>query len=552
MRIKTILKNWKLQTVVVLVILLGATAYAGVKASATVAYNSDALVSTYLAAEPYQKDGVYLGTAHSNLFKIPILALQGQHFTYHSFVILNLILLGLTIFGWIILLAAATSWRNLRWYGLGALFLVAGTSAFVPQVIYPTIRNIDYPLMLLFVLAVARFIVQRKWLGLLLYAPIYTVVAASDQFMIYVLMLVMVVVTALAWLQTDKKDQALRKRILIALAVLVISTAVARFLPALLAKLHVIKLFDEGGTAISSIPSAWQGVLEATQRLLALLGVDTFNQIFGGRTVIHLLFLLVAMLAVALFVRRMPRWIRESATSQQSYMLAVLGLSAAATFVLYVLSGKWSLANTQRYMTLIPLCLIAALPLIASEFRTWLDQAKLVSAYQKKALLQSRGLAVVLVLVYVAGFGILARGAQHDYAAQAAAAGRQRAYYNSVISVAQKEHVQVALTGFWQASPLEFWSDNKIKAVPVLHCNWPMPVLAYAGDYKPDSSKPTMLVVDWYGTGRDGWDICLESKKVDALYGDPAKTYTIQGPAGPVQLWIYNSDVRQHVDESRL
>lgn len=541
--IKALLSNRTVWLAASLAILTVAVLYSGIKASVLASNNADAIVSSYISAEPYSKGALHLGSAHSNIFKFPLLAVQGGgDYDYNSFMAVNVGLLAITIFGWIALLAVISGRRYVPAYALGATFLLMGSTAYAPELIYTTIRNVDFPLLLLFVVLVNRFITKGRWLWLALYTPVFVAVVASDLFNMFVAVPAMMIAGALAWLQTKKTQTAERKRMLIALALTAATALAAKALLALLVKFEILTLVEDGGTALAGLQSLTQGTLTTFQALLQLMGVDIFSQALSAEVIARALFMVLALVVLTIYVRRMPVWFKNINESPYRFTFASLALMVIITIALYIFSGRWDIPNTKRYMALLPLIFLVVLPLVPEYIKAWVQKASFISADQKKWLLSTRVL-ICAVLIVVAAFGYLANTTRKHYAASIANIQGQRQFFEDLQAVADREDAHQVLAGFWQGSPIQFWTQDKLTVATIAKCNQPMPYLSHAADYKPTGER-SLLVIDRKGSDGAVWEDCKSDKAIMAYYGTPESTHRIEGMYGEqVDVWVYGTDL---------
>ena len=474
------LRNHTVWLAVSLTLFVGSIGYAGMKASATASNNADAIVSSYISAEPYEKGALHLGSAHSNIFKFPLLAIQGgNNYNYASFMAVNVALLAATIIGWNALLTVISPKRYLAAYALGATFLLMGSASYAPDLIYTTIRNIDFPLLLLFVVLVNRFILSGKWLWLALYTPVFITVVASDLFNMYVAVPAMIVAAGLGWLQTSKGQKPLRRRLLIAGALAAATAVGAKLLLAVLVKLDVIRLVNDDNTALAGLQSLTQGVLTTFQALLGLMGVNVFSQELSTELTVRGVFLIVTVIVMIVFIRRMPVWFSKVNDAPYRFTFASLAVMAMVTLALYILSGRWEIPNTQRYMALLPLILLGVLPLVPAEMKRWIQKASFISKDQKQWLLSTKVVACVVVILFVS-FAYLANTTRKHYAVRIGEVQTQRQFFDSMQNLADKHDAHQVLAGFWQGSPTQFWTHEKLTVATIAKCNQPMPYLSHA------------------------------------------------------------------------
>src|ERR1700712_229026 len=143
------------------VILALAALYAGLHANLVYANVQDATIYPYLFKGLHPHD-VILPGSHPNILKFPLFWLQSVlPYDFLTFSIVNVGLLLATVFGWCLLLAYVFGKRRLALIFLIMTAVVLGASTLVWNLLETTIRNIEYPIGLAFMLMVSRLLEGR-------------------------------------------------------------------------------------------------------------------------------------------------------------------------------------------------------------------------------------------------------------------------------------------------------------------------------------------------------------------------------------------------------
>jgi hypothetical protein len=195
----------------------------------------------------------------------------------------------------------------------------------------------------------------------------------------------------------------------------------------------------------------------------------------------------------------------------------------------------------------IPLVLMIVVPLLRESYIRCIDKQKWVTAVHRKMLVSPRALLVLLCALGVA-FGFLVNDTQQQFSMRQESVVKQREFYGQVHQLADANDAHVAVMGFWQAGPVEFWTNNKVKTAAIAHCNKPMPYLSHRHDYKAAAGK-SLLVIDRIGMDSGVWQNCPRDVDVEAIFGKPLAKYDRTNPYGePIQVWVYGFDIRAKLD----
>lgn len=192
------------------VLLLTVTVYSSYNASNIYSTNSDAIVASYLFGHGFTLHQVTLPLEHSNILKIPLFYIQG-HLPYHftSFMLVNIGLVLLTIGAWAFLLIRLFG----RKYEIPILLLLTSlmftSLSFNLNIVYTTVRNIEYPIALWFIFIIDRLLKElknsrRQLVLAVIGSLLFGLVLAGDSLFYYAILLPILLVIIWYWIQSTR------------------------------------------------------------------------------------------------------------------------------------------------------------------------------------------------------------------------------------------------------------------------------------------------------------------------------------------------------------
>lgn len=530
-------------------ILAATTTYAAVWSSRLDITNADATASTFMVAEPFAKDGVRVMEQHTNLFKLPALAVQGNlPYTKLSFIALNCVLVLAAIFGWLVVLVRLTKKDYIPHYALGLSILVIASATFMPQFVSTTIRNVEFPLTALFFMVIASWLFGKlRLLPTLLAAAVFAVVVSSDYYLLYCAMPALLLAIGIVFLGADTRK--LPRRRVVGAGVIALATAVgAKVGNAILSAVGVLA-FDGAakmGISLGSLQELLSGMLSTFQLMLHLMGANIFSQQVDDGTIFHFLVLVLTCFAIARVVR-MTRWSwSEARRDPIAFVTLAAMLWGVMTIAFFVLTGQYRIANTSRYLVLLPLLLVAAAPYIIPDMQKFIQKMTWIAPAMQKTILRHLPTAVVVLtgVIILGGLIVSTRGYRHEFA------DRQPRYtfVTALERVVAEERVTVGIGGFWEAMPARFISQDKVFIVPVTDCYKPLPYLSHKTWYTPQQNTRTFMLVDRHVPDGPIWQQCSEDQ-LESVYGRPEKKVEVPaiGGDGTATMWIYPFDIRSQL-----
>lgn len=523
-------------------LLLATTVYAGYQASNTYSTDSNAVILTQQFSKGISFPVVLPGP-HATLIIIPLIYLQG-HLPYHytSFTIVNIGLVLVTMVAWAFLLIKLFGRR----YEIPILILLSSliftAVAFSLSIGYTTIRNIEYPIALWFVMIIAGLLkglrYSRKQLALAAIGSIlFSIVLAGDSFFNYAIILPLLVVIAWYWVQSREFTMSMVKAIVLMAAVFVGADA----LKLVLSKAGIIH-FDYsfwGPNVILSTDKVWQSVGVALQQLLQLHGAYIFGQVVNYHNVATFFnfgLVLASIVGLGFILRNANRSYRnkEGLTSNNDFVFAVMAVSYFVAFIIYALSGyaiatlpSGQIVSDQnaRYISIMPFISVIAL--------VWL----LKNYYKRHIAFIAIICAVLVVGIATSHSAVSAAYSQRTDQLELAPS---RTSINNLIGILKNNDVTEVSADYWYGPIIRFWSNSTIGLAQQVGCSPPV-LSTNANEFIHQKGINTALVIDRGGLNYDFWT-CTDPQLLQ-FYGTPTKEFQVQGaaPNTLTEIWIYDN-----------
>jgi hypothetical protein len=521
------------------------TIYAGFQASNTYSTDSNAIILT----QQFSKDASYPAIVpgpHATLLIIPLVFIQG-HLPYHyaSFTIVNIGLILITMTAWAFLLIKLFG----RKYEVPILIflssLIFTSIAFSLSLGYTTIRNIEYPIVLWFVMIISGLIKGREYTKKQLILPVigsvlFSIVLAGDSFFNYAILLPLLVVIAWYWVQSKEFTVRMAKAIGLMVAVVI----GAKALKFVLETAHIIH-FDYtywGPNVLLPTAKLWQSMAVALQQVLDLHGAAIFGKVvFYHNLSLFINFGLVIAGLVSMFFilaeanqnYRIKKGLGDDITNN-SFVFTVMAVSYFVVFFIYSLSGYAiaTLPNGQiiddhnaRYISLMPLISVIGL--------MWL----LKKYYPKHFAFQSI-LCIVLILGIATSYTAISR-TYADRSAQLELAP-SRSTVDSLVDILKQNNVKKVTADYWYGPVIRFWSNKTIGLAQQVGCAPPI-LAATASQFTHQKGINTALIIDRGGLNYGYWT-CTDDE-IRAGFGEPTKELQVPGAAAGTQvnIWIYDN-----------
>lgn len=524
--------------VVCSLILLLVSCYSATKASHTYATNSDAIVDVFMFGDGLQRNQIVLPGQHANTLKFPLFIFQGMiPFTFTTFMLVNIVLILATIGLWTLLLTKLFGRKYLPLILLAFAALVFSSTEFSINLAETTIRNVEFPLALWFVFIINDVLRQKKFTTVGKWAAIagcvlYSILLSGDSLFIYATSVPILIVLGVYWLQTRRLTRPMIKAGAIVAAVSVGAFAIKLFL-------NVSGLVITSKSAFSptvvDAAAFFPSIVTAGSQVLKMQGAYIFGETIGPKTLalfINFALLFISFGGLMLMLAKANKRYRgeKSLTDDNTFIYATVGLSFLLTLGVYIFSGQvvQQLPGGQfadmgqiRYIAFLPLLLLVGFVWVIKEY------------YSKH-----RWLMVLLLVMFVVQIISVAPQIRTTYAANIASQRPSPDYLRVQTAYLKQQDVHHVITGYWDGSPLRFWSNSEIKFAPIAGCKFPFDINTRIDWYIPEENTKSALLVDRTGPDAPFWN-CDDATLVQ-IYGEPASKQTFDF----TEIWVYNTDVR--------
>lgn len=523
--------------------LLAVEVYSTLHANHYLSNIQDDLLYPYLF-QHFSLNDIVVPSAHANTLKYPLFALQSV-IPYNS--------VSLTIVNLTLAIGAVAWWVTLLMYIFGKKYLPI-ICTFLAAILFAgfifhisfaetTIRNIEYPIGLSFIIVVNHFMNKNKTSRLQLYLAVvafglFALAVSGDHFMIYGFTVPILIVIAINWLQAKTAN----KKLLTALAITLGSTLCGLLFLKVIAHLGIVGLYSstEFATKILPVSALGPSIAHATLQLLDLTGADIFGRELGLNTLLYFLNLFGLIFGIAgmfMIVRDSFKPLRSKLFEKNSFTISVLAFSFFVTYIAYIASnlvvvaqsnGTFTDASNARYITLMPLILVVGFIFFFTK------------VYPKR-----KEFYYIMLVVYAVAILFAIPTVKSDWKPWDMFANHSKTTITNIISAAKENNVKAIVTADSLGAPVRFWSNNTIQYVSITGCTDRFPYnTRRSWGIIPVENGNTALVIDKSGIGSSYWSGCTY-KQIADFYGQPSKVVystNLQG-SNPIQIWIYPTNV---------
>ncbi len=522
-------------------LLLITSVYAGKHASDDYSTNSNAHMLTHIFSGDTEYPVVLPGP-HATLLVIPLVYVQGRlPYHYTSFTLVNIGLVVATMFGWALLMIKLFG----RKYEVPILIILSSliftSVAFSYSLAYTTIRNIQYPIVLWFVMIVASVLsgaiqTRRQKILSVVGTILFVITLAGDSFFNYAIMLPLLLVIGWYWIQSRQFTLNMAKALGL-LGGAVVGTAFLKFALSAAGIITFDYSYWGQNTIIDSarlVPSFSVALTEG----LKLHGAYIFNQILDPKNMsvfVNFGLLLLGFGGLFMILSQANRNYRnkKGLKDENNFVVVVMAISFFVTFLIFALSGyaiatlpsgQIVSAENARYISLLPLITVISLLWILKNY------------YAKHA-----GLVVVLCTVLVAGivtsYPVIRTAYASDKHKLEISASLDS--INQMIFHLNNNEVTQVSADYWYADVLRFWSKNTISTTGPVSCD--SSLLSDPSSLFTKQKHNTALIIDRGDRNYAFWS-CTDSQLTE-IYGVPNERYEVAGagPNEPVKIWIYKA-----------
>lgn len=535
-----------------LIFLSAVSVYTALHANMFLVNNADDLIYPYLFKD-FALHDIVLPGHHANILKFPLFALQAAlPYNFFTFSVVSVGLVVLTTVFWAGLLIKLFGKR----YAAPICFMLAsillGSSSLNENILGTTIRNIEFPIALGFVILINNLLktrpFTRKFLawGLIVYI-LYILSIAGDSLLQYAFSLPIIALIILYWVQSRRFTVGMWH----AMAAVIVANVLGLLVKEAIEVLSVVTLYKDAvfSTRILPIEGLAPSLSIAATQTLNLQGANVFSRALSPDNLfvfVNFVILAVGIVGILLSLLRIIRnfYGSKPITHENSFILGVLGLSFISILAIYILSGQVVKflpggeiinAGQARYITLVP-------------FLSIVGVAFLLKRYYSK----HRYLLIAISLAFIGVFIVASKGIRAEQNSLDLPAANWRYSVEQAVETLEKNEVKLAITGYWYGSPASFRSNNQIEFASIAACNLPQPVFNNRRSwYLPTTpvSKSALLIDKSGPDSRTYWD-CPDERILD-IYGSPEQIIKSVGlgkafsqEPGGLEIWIYNFDLR--------
>ena len=489
-------------------------------------------ISYMLAHWKFDGDLTFMAQ-HTNLMKLPLLWLHVNLLPYNlaSYVSLNVVMVAATMIGWSWLVYRLIPRKSVA-IALNMLLagVLLGSTQLAHDLTMATIRNIEYPLVLLYVMELRKVLTQgisqkRWWI-----IPIIpALLIASDYFFLFTV--VPAVILSIGWLFYQKRVSQ-RDAMFVSANVLVGALG-GVILPKVLQVLDILSLIQSPRPFVS-YDNFWSSVQNTLFQILKTFGGDFFGMFIRINSIARILLAGFAILAFCAMyklwqeiAKRPASAVKKKAVQSQDFVTICLMIILIFTLGAYILSGfATQTGENNRY--------IAFLPFILATF--------VVVVMQKRHMLLLASLSVIVL-----GAGVLTSPENYrSYVFQKNQSHQFVELDDKIISYMKKHEVRTGYGSLGYSSTTWFLSNTTLDIYNIQPCNIKNPVLSTSRWYSKPNAGKTVLIVDRLpdeSASAETWYGCSD-QKIEQIYGKPIDRKVIATHQDkPVEIWLFNYDI---------
>jgi hypothetical protein len=284
----------------------------------------------------------------------------------------------------------------------------------------------------------------------------------------------------------------------------------------------------------------------AIQQLVRLSGADIFGRPISISTSIYFINFSLLMIGlfglISIFKDALHEEKLQGFLQPKSYVWILFAGTFFITFTAYIFAGQVTTlsgngtyidAHQERYITLLPLLLIAGVVYIMRKY------------YNSPIYIW----VLVVILAFTTFVSRSSIGADHRQYTEGA--HQKQVTLQNITKRLAANNVTLALSGDGYGAPLRFWSkDASLRYVSIKNCNQWFPYnTARSWQHTGSSPITTALIVDRDGLDQAYWHGCTDERLFE-IYGQPIKkeyVSTVFNKKEPIQLWIFDKDIRSKI-----
>ena len=517
--------------------------YASKHATLAASVNSDGIVNTYLF-EHFKFNDMIVPGNHTLLLKWPLFALQSLfHYNFTSYSILNFFFLFSTLWGWCVGLTILFGKKHYVLICMSLIVLLVGSIIFPFFLIFGSLRNIEYPIGLFFLLSLRALLVsdhmrKLKVIGIILSSLLFSLAIASDSLMTVTFVLPAAIIIATYWLKGGKLTKKL-----ILISSLLIGTVLFSFIiknQTAMAGIAILHYDVTLNPIIVKYDILWPSLVYAFQQLFDIVGADIASRPVDLENSLYFFKFLILIISLGGLISVTLRFFKSKAKdiiNGDFFALTALALGFFATLTAYIMlgmvytqlpNGQLVDAGASRYIEVLPLIMVAGI----------------VVSFQ--LIPRSRRIAVLTIFIATASLCAVAslNTIREDTSNRDTSSNTSISQQKKIANILTNNGVQFIASGYWDGATTRFWSDNRVKYISINNCDNTAP------DYntriswlKEDHYSKTALVINRRGPNADYWK--CSDQQLSKIYGTPVQKIAVSADSttGPV-VWIYNYDIR--------
>lgn len=521
-----------------LLLLIAISLFGAWYASADRSTNGDAIVFPYLFSGNFWPNKIMLATIHSQTLKYPIFFLQAHlPYDYFTYSLANYAVVLATVICWILITMKMLGHKAAVGASVALALFLAASKELNMQIVYTTVRNIEFPIVLLMTYVMARSIADKSYLrSHRLVASIsyllFCATIAGDKYFI-----AMAAAPLCAWILISLIWKKCRNRFSIfSLGALILAVPASLVINKILEVLGIYSSSNSYAPPVNIVNSHTiiPSIKATLQQFGGLIGINGW---FNNWLITFVLLALVAV-GIAGFLFAIKDFLNRRYASNDNAPIW-LSVAAAVLFTacisIYIVTGYGisvhgstisQFPDNDRYISFMPFLLVIGI-------------AYAVKGLKNIPLYTYVGLVSLLAIIVALSALPKINTFRENVAAR-------QLSYKALAEQLNQEGVQVELGGYWYGATTRFWSGDNVITAPVNSCNHPYIPNARADWYTPSPTvDKSAYVIDPVGPDDAFFGDCNEHQ-LRTIFGAPEKI--VHSPSyvegKPLNIWIYPYDIR--------
>lgn len=558
-QIRTLFKNRYVQIaayVLPFVLLLIVIAITSIPTNHYFSHIQDDVLYRYLFQD-FKLHDIVVPTNHANILKYPLYILQAiLPYNTTTLAVVNFSLVYAMTIPLVFLFTYTLGHKYFPLISTLFASLFLSSVAFNVNIMETTIRNIEYPIGIAFLLALSiilkRGLTKRTVIIGALTSILMAAAISGDSLLLYVFCGAPIVATVLYAI----RYKAIKKNQLIIVCCIIATVILAILIRKIIAFSGIVSYFlsPQFETRIAPFELMAPGLERATDQLMTLFGADIFGLPVSPGYILfftHFFLLLigitgiVAIITSSLTTKNNTRKKEVKNNFDYSFFTVSLALSAVIVFAAYIVAGQVVTfgadgtiinAHQERYITLVPIVVVFGVVYIFKHY------------YDNKLFRYATILCIIAVMIISAPKALL----NYDPYVKGADARHTNALM--IAQVAKENKLDLIVTSDNMGAVIQLQSGNALPYAPLISCDQWFPYntrMSWQGIADTRSINKTGLVIDRSGIDSPIWSSCSDERIVE-IYGTPDSKVFSKNTlgTGPLETWIYSKDIRQELNKS--